>query len=71
MERNDSFVKRCDAGGEALSLAERDVEAAVPAAPVPRGNTFPEPVDYIGAVRDASSTWWQGRTCGLEDSDPC
>ena len=28
-------------------------------------------VDYIGAVRDASDTWWQGWSCGLEASDPC
>jgi len=47
------------------------VEAAVIAAAVPQGNTFLESVDYIGAVRDASDTWWQGWTCGLETSDPC
>jgi len=47
-------------------------EAAVPAAAgVPPGNTFLEVVDYIGAVRDADNTWWQGWTCGLEESDPC
>ncbi|NQY38882.1 MAG: hypothetical protein HRT80_02155 [Henriciella sp.] len=27
--------------------------------------------DYIGAVEDASDTWWQGWSCGLEASDPC
>ena len=46
-------------------------EAAVPAAAVPRGNGFLEAVDYVGAVRDAEDTWWQGWTCGLEASDPC
>ncbi|MBC6403836.1 MAG: hypothetical protein GDA35_09470, partial [Hyphomonadaceae bacterium] len=46
-------------------------EAAVPAAAVPPGNSFLEAVDYVGAVEDASDTWWQGWTCGLEDSDPC
>jgi len=46
-------------------------ENAVPAAPAPQGNTFLETVDYIGAVRDASDTWWRGWTCGLEASDPC
>ncbi|MBC6402741.1 MAG: hypothetical protein GDA35_03810, partial [Hyphomonadaceae bacterium] len=41
-------------------------EAAVPAAPVPRGNSFLEAVDYIGAVRNADDTWWRGWTYGLE-----
>lgn len=30
-----------------------------------------ETTDYIGAVEDASDTWWQGWSCGLEASDPC
>jgi len=30
-----------------------------------------EPVDYIGAVENATDTWWQGWSCGLEASDPC
>ncbi|KDA01973.1 hypothetical protein [Hyphomonas oceanitis] len=30
-----------------------------------------EPVDYIGAVKDTTDTWWQGWSCGLEASDPC
>ncbi|MBC6411571.1 MAG: hypothetical protein GDA39_00940, partial [Hyphomonadaceae bacterium] len=46
-------------------------EAAVPAAAVPQGNSFLEAVDYVGAVEDASDTWWRGWTCGLEASDPC
>lgn len=29
-----------------------------------------ETVDYIGGVRDASDTWWQGWTCGLTDDSP-
>lgn len=28
-------------------------------------------VDYIGAVKDANDTWWQGWSCGLEASAPC
>ena len=31
---------------------------------------FFEDVDYIGAVRDANDTWWQGWTCGLTDDSP-
>ncbi|HAE94373.1 MAG TPA: hypothetical protein DCG65_07415 [Hyphomonas atlantica] len=30
-----------------------------------------DPVDYIGAVKDSSDTWWQGWSCGLEASDAC
>jgi len=30
-----------------------------------------EPVGYIGAVENATDTWWQGWSCGLEVSDPC
>ncbi|MGH8072624.1 MAG: hypothetical protein ACREO4_00940, partial [Lysobacter sp.] len=26
-------------------------------------------VDYIGAVKDAGDTWWQGWTCGLTADD--
>lgn len=28
-------------------------------------------VNYIGAVRNASDTWWQGWTCGLTAANPC
>ncbi|MBC6404005.1 MAG: hypothetical protein GDA35_10385 [Hyphomonadaceae bacterium] len=47
------------------------VETGVRTTPAPRGNTFLETVDYIGAVKNAEDTWWQGWTCGLEESDPC
>ena len=30
-----------------------------------------DPVDYVGAVKDSSDTWWQGWSCGLEASDAC
>ena len=29
------------------------------------------PVTYIGAVRNAADTWYQGWTCGLQASRPC
>ncbi|MFN7055238.1 hypothetical protein [Hyphomonas sp.] len=29
------------------------------------------PVDYIGAVRDANDTWYQGWTCGLPTTPAC
>lgn len=34
-------------------------------------STFFQQVGYIGAVRDASDTWWQGWTCGLTSDTPC
>lgn len=33
-------------------------------------NSFFTSVDYIGAVKDASDTWWQGWTCGLGAPTP-
>jgi len=33
--------------------------------------SFFENVPYIGAVRNASDTWWQGWTCGLTASATC
>ncbi len=33
-------------------------------------NPFFSPVTYIGAVRDASDTWWQSWTCGLGGPTP-
>ncbi|MDZ4374614.1 MAG: hypothetical protein U1C74_24770 [Phenylobacterium sp.] len=32
---------------------------------------FFDNVSYIGAVRDASDTWWQGWTCGLSAGSSC
>jgi hypothetical protein len=47
-------------------------ETAVPAfAGLSGVNAFFEDVDYIGAVKDAGDTWWEGWTCGLTDSEPC
>jgi hypothetical protein len=45
-------------------------ENAVTAADLP-DDPFFDDVDYIGAVENAADTWWQGWTCGLEDSTPC
>ena len=34
-------------------------------------NSFFRNVTYIGGVKDASDTWWQGWTCGLTADKPC
>ncbi|MBA4760123.1 hypothetical protein [Sphingosinicella sp.] len=34
-------------------------------------NSFFQNVDYIGAVRNAADTWWQGWTCGLGTGTAC
>ncbi|MGY0798249.1 hypothetical protein ACW7G0_04220 [Lysobacter sp. A286] len=45
-------------------------EAAVPAyAGLAAINASFVDVDYIGAVKDANDTWWQGWTCGLTADD--
>jgi hypothetical protein len=47
-------------------------EAAVPAYNnLTAVSPFFQQVDYIGAVRDANDTWWQGWTCGLTADTPC
>jgi len=47
-------------------------EAAVPAyADLKSVSPFFQQVDYIGAVRDANDTWWQGWTCGLTADSSC
>ncbi|MFN3913074.1 MAG: hypothetical protein ACK4OL_13555, partial [Hyphomonas sp.] len=33
--------------------------------------SFFEAAPYIGAVRNAQDTWWQGWSCGLEAATPC
>ncbi|WP_296816570.1 hypothetical protein [Brevundimonas sp.] len=46
-------------------------ESAVTAInPVPY-NAFFQNVTYIGAVQNASDTWWQGWTCGLQTGSSC
>jgi len=40
-------------------------ENAVTVTDAPAVNSYFQPVTYIGAVRDASDTWWRGWTCGL------
>lgn len=45
--------------------------AVTPVADLPSINPAFEQVDYIGAVKDAGDTWWEGWTCGLTASDPC
>lgn len=34
-------------------------------------DSFFQQVDYIGGVRNASDTWWQGWTCSLTADTPC
>lgn len=47
-------------------------ETAVPAfANLPSISPFFQQAAYIGGVRDASDTWWQGWTCGLTAATPC
>ncbi|MEL6858877.1 MAG: hypothetical protein AAFO74_10855 [Pseudomonadota bacterium] len=46
-------------------------EAGVTAFDASTVNSFFEATTYIGAVENASDTWWQGWSCGLEASDPC
>ncbi|MGH8286420.1 MAG: hypothetical protein ACRETT_11715 [Steroidobacteraceae bacterium] len=47
-------------------------ETAVTAvANLPSVHSFFAQVSYIGAVRDATDTWWQGWTCGLTADTSC
>jgi hypothetical protein len=47
-------------------------ETAVPGfATLGTVSAFFTQVSYVGAVRDATDTWWQGWTCGLTAADPC
>ena len=52
-------------------------ETAVAASVIPNGDlpasvrNFLTPVTYIGAVRDANDTWYQGWTCGLPTTPSC
>lgn len=47
-------------------------ESAVPAASnLASKHPFLQQVDYIGGVKDAGDTWWQGWTCGLSADSAC
>lgn len=46
-------------------------ESAVTAADLAAVSPAFTPVNYIGAVRNASDTWWQGWTCGLTAGSAC
>jgi len=46
-------------------------ETAVPAANLTTISSFFTPTTYVGAVRNASDTWWQGWTCGLTAGSTC
>ena len=38
---------------------------------LPDVSSFFQQVDYIGGVRNAGDTWWQGWTCGLTADASC
>jgi hypothetical protein len=46
-------------------------ETAVPVTAAPAVNAFFQNVTYIGAVRNASDTWYLGWTCGLAAGSNC
>jgi hypothetical protein len=46
-------------------------EAAVTATDPKAIYSFFDSTNYIGAVRDANDTWWQGWTCGLTSGSSC
>jgi hypothetical protein len=46
-------------------------ENAVTPANAPATYSFFQATTYIGAVRDASDTWWRGWTCGLTAGQTC
>jgi hypothetical protein len=46
-------------------------ENAVPVVNAPSVNSYFVATTYIGAVRDASDTWWRGWTCGLTAGQTC
>ena len=46
-------------------------EAARPAFNASTLNPFFQNTTYVGAVRDANDTWWQGWTCGLTSGSTC
>lgn len=46
-------------------------ESAVPVTNPQTVYSWFQPVTYIGAVQNASDTWWRGWTCGLTANSPC
>ena len=67
----DADANNVEAGNTlADGFVNGTAEGAVTAADLP-DDGFLRDVDYIGAVRDADDTWWQGWTCGLTDQTPC
>lgn len=46
-------------------------ETAVTAIDAKTVYTFFDTTTYVGAVRNASDTWWQGWTCGLTAGSTC
>lgn len=46
-------------------------ESTTPAVPAGGVNASLTTTTYIGGVKDAADTWWQGWTCGLRTSDAC
>jgi len=46
-------------------------ETAATATDLTAIDPFFDDTDYIGAVKNANDTWWQGWTCGLPNGDAC
>lgn len=46
-------------------------ENAVPFTPVKALYSFFDDVTYVGAVKDAADTWWDGWTCGIKTGSSC
>ena len=46
-------------------------ETAVTPTDAPAVYSWFMPTTYVGAVQNASDTWWRGWTCGLTDGQPC
>ena len=58
-------------GNQVLTFINGANETAVPVANAPAVYSFFTATTYIGAVQNASDTWWQGWTCGLTSGATC
>lgn len=56
---------------QSLTFINGNNENAVTPTDAPGTYNFFQPVTYIGAVRNAADTWWQGWTCGLRAGSTC
>ncbi|HZW16471.1 MAG TPA: hypothetical protein VFF66_09485 [Brevundimonas sp.] len=58
-------------GNQTLTFINGANENAVPVVNAPSVYPFFTATTYIGAVQNASDTWWQGWTCGLTANRTC